>query len=563
VAVCESCGVTFELGATPAEVKTSRVLCGRCYARRQTEKAKAKTAGATASAGLATGASTVIMARPAPVAPPPPKAAPTKPPRTATSDTAAPRVTAADAPGAGANASNHSNHATAGHATAGHATTHAGTGTHAHGHGHGHGSRHGPKRDDSESPLHKGPPPLLDKTTKIGLIIALVVLGLGAGAFFIVRGIKNDEKRADDEVKSRQQQLLTAMKGLDLATLDGAQRAIGVSDGSKETWVGTEIAGEVNSIRAKAGAFIQSEQEKRDYFDNLATLEAAARDPGSKSAQELRDISRRAETLALTAQGYGADAVTRITGLRNQLQQSIGLRVKTEAVQFADQNATTDPRGAMLKLSTAEDDIRRMWEQAHKDKNDTQKTLLESYLGELIKRTDDIATVFFTDAEVAKSPWKDLLLSDAATEWKAANVKGFSYKVENGQLIVIGPDESAKARAVLSIGDKQKWRDFVIDGEFVLESGVFTLAFRLGATPNANTDTFEVRTEENGIEAGKPYAFTYKVVGSNAEMVWKDDVLPKSDRLLSWYANRSGAFGLVIEKGTKLRFTRLRIRELR
>jgi len=104
----------------------------------------------------------------------------------------------------------------------------------------------------------------------------------------------------------------------------------------------------------------------------------------------------------------------------------------------------------------------------------------------------------------------------------------------------------------------------VIEGEFTIESGTFALVFRLGKSPDSRTcDIVEITADEGRIQAGGTYSFTYQLIGSTAKMTWKDDVFEAVDRELDFRTNRHGAFGVVLNTGAKVTFTRLRVKELR
>jgi nitrogen fixation-related uncharacterized protein len=557
VVVCESCGAKFDLASLPAEVSSTRLLCAACYWKRQAEKAAKKGGGAPAATPSPVAPTVIAKPPPAPAAKPAPapaaKPAPAPEPAAKPEPAAAKPEPAAAKPEPAAEKPASASKAAAAH----HHAAPAKRG------GRGHGGR-SPVEDERAKLLNPDDAPLLDATTKKLAMVAVIFVLVFGVVFWKVKGQQHDEKAQAEDIQRKKDELIAALRTFDAATVDGANRIVGMVDSSRATWVGTEIAGEVNTLKSKAANFIQAEQNKRDYFDRLAAVEAAAMDIGSKPSQEGRDLKRRADGLVLQALEFGADAQMRALSIKNKLEMAVGTRVKEEAIAAIDSLGATDPRGALVKLASAEDEVRVLWEKAYKEKNTEFKTLLEAYLQELIAKSDTLATSFFTDAEKEKTPWRDLLLGDAATEWKAGATKGLEWKVEAGVLRAKGPDEDARGRAVLSIGDKQRWRDFVIEGEFTIEKGVFTLCFRLGATPNQNTDTTEVRAEEGDtIAPGGTYAFTYEVVGSNTKLKWKDDVKPVDERSLFWNFNRAGAFGIVVEKGTVLRFTRLRIRELR
>src|SRR5262249_6656511 len=187
---------------------------------------------------------------------------------------------------------------------------------------------------------------------------------------------------------------------------------------AKDKWTSTRITQDINTMRIKAGNTLQSDVDKRQFYDRLTALEGQAKDIASKTAEELRSMRKSADTLALEAQGFGPDAVTRITSLRGSLQTIIGTKLKEEAIAFADAQGGTDPMGALNKLGQAEDDLRELYDQADKEKNSQAKTLFQTYVQELYARTDKLAMLTFNDAAIAAKPWLGLLDGAIANEWK-------------------------------------------------------------------------------------------------------------------------------------------------
>jgi hypothetical protein len=570
------CGVTFDPQSLPATMSTTRILCLPCYEKRQAEKAasKAKAAAprapapapaAVAKAAVAPAAQAAAAAPPRPTPPPP-----TVPPRPAPPQAAPSRVPdAVRAPvPAPASSSNHVAPAVGSGSKVGSASK-VGSGSKT---SFGAASRHGPrKKAEPEAPvdlktaLRAESTKVMDKQTKRGLIIALVCI-LGAVAYLMF--VKNTTKEEKDKATAYEKMLddlLVSVKKYDVDTVDGARQLQAATDTSKEKWTGTRISGDVNTLRIKAGITLQNDLDKRQYNDRLTALEAQARVIATKTAEELRIMRKSADTLALEAQSFGAEAVTRITNLRGSLQTNIGTKLKEEAITFADTQGGTDPMGALNKLGQTEDDLRELYDAVEKEKNNAQaKTLFTTYLRDLYERTDKLATVTFNEAAVENKPWLGLLDGAIANEWKYTKLTGSVSRIEAGRLVLVGGDAESKGRTVSSIGDSRQWRDFVIEGEFTIDSGKFALVFRLGKDPNPRTcDIIEIAADEGRIQAGGTYSFKYQLIGSTAKMTWKDDVFESVDRDLDFRTNRHGAFGVVLNTGAKVTFTRLRVKELR
>lgn len=579
MSVCEMCGVTFDPQSLPATMSTTRILCLPCYEKRQAEKAASKAKAATPASSVVPPAPKPVAAvaaprAPAPVAktavapaaqaaaaapprPAPPQPAPSRMPDSARAPVPTPASSnnhhAAPAVGSGSRVGSGSKVGSASKVSSGSA------------------SRHGPKKKsepeapvDLKTALRAESTKMMDKQTKLGLIIGVVFLVGALGYVMFVKNTTQAEKDIDAAYKKMLDDLYASFKKYDVDTVDGAKALQIASDTSKEKWTGTRISGDVNTLRIKAGITLQNDQDRRQFNDRLTALEAQARDISTKTAEELRIMRKSADTLALEAQAFGADAVTRITMLRGSLQTNIGTKLKEEAITFADTQGGTDPMGALNKLGQTEDDLRELYEQADKEKNAQAKTLFSTYLQDLYARTDKLASVTFNEAAVENKPWLGLLDGAIANEWKFTKLTGAVGKVEAGRLVLVGGDADSKGRTVNSIGDSRQWRDFVIEGEFTIEAGKFSLVFRLGKNPDSRTcDIIEIAADEGRIQAGGTYSFKYQLIGSTAKMTWKDDVFEAVDRELDFRTNRHGAFGVVLNTGAKVTFTRLRVKELR
>ena len=71
----------------------------------------------------------------------------------------------------------------------------------------------------------------------------------------------------------------------------------------------------------------------------------------------------------------------------------------------------------------------------------------------------------------------------------------------------------------------------------------------------------DTEAESNAITGGKQYTLTITFIGSHVNYTLTDFDPYQND--VPWRQERAGAFGLKVAPGTKLKITKLRIKELR
>jgi hypothetical protein len=128
---------------------------------------------------------------------------------------------------------------------------------------------------------------------------------------------------------------------------------------------------------------------------------------------------------------------------------------------------------------------------------------------------------------------------------------------------MIGPDADAKGEGLISIGDREQWRDFVVDLEFTLESGSFDLYLRIGTKADGTVPQVNFTAGQDGLVAGKSYEITGKMIGSSLEVSTYPEDMETAVANLQWAMSRLGGLGFSLKETTRLKITRLRVRELR
>ena len=116
----------------------------------------------------------------------------------------------------------------------------------------------------------------------------------------------------------------------------------------------------------------------------------------------------------------------------------------------------------------------------------------------------------------------------------------------------------------MSIGDKEMWRDFVVEMDVTIPKGYCELFFRLSPVWQKNVESRELTTEEGGLEAGRTYTYQFSVIGSAlVEEMKGEDSLGPDRKTISWTQIRKGSFGISVPKETEIKFTKLRAKVLR
>jgi hypothetical protein len=253
-------------------------------------------------------------------------------------------------------------------------------------------------------------------------------------------------------------------------------------------------------------------------------------------------------------------------GTRNEKGDAAGAQVATQpaptqALRSAEEEAE---RKALHDAQDAEDEIVRKLDAAVKahEKVDVVTHWMDE-LKKQIPETDALARKVFTPEVIERTPWTDLLSGSQKDRWQHPAFQ--SWRIEDGVMTAVGPALDAKQTAIMSIGDLEQWRDYVLDVEFVLVAGESTFHFRLGPAVNNSTLSLKVSTEfAPPFKAGISYNMTSTMLGSSWKVVFADrDHPPHEEEEVPWVIRRRGAVAVSVPPGSEIRITRMRIKALR
>jgi hypothetical protein len=532
---CESCGASFEPKDDLTEVTSLRILCPPCARARAEAKARkaqagSKPAASPAPATPAAGAKLASAAGKAPrkaEAPPPApaKAIPAKP---------APKAAPAKA-----------------------------------------SAKPAPKAPHHEVDVAE----LRQRQKQKGMRevwLSLLGVAVMGGATFYVYKVVTKEKDAvaafEKDAKDRLENFTTTFAGMSIDTKEGAEALIAYGEANKDIWEEIPtLAPDTISRIAKAKNFLEALAERTTLTARLDEIQAGLAGGASAAPQEIAELRRRLDEIAPRAEALGSDLLERVTALRQEAEKLY--RERLIAVAEEASQAETPDRAGLTVIQQSEDELFKLFNalalQRQKNPGDSELRAkvdeYESLYKKVVLQADSVAERLFTPEFIGQTPWRDLLSPDQVSQWKGQALKGFEHRIDNGVLHMIGPDPSEKSEAIISIGDKEVWRDFVIEVEFTIEKGSPSLWFRLPPTWQGNELNELLSTDEGFLEAGRAYTFEYTVIGSTIGVEERsEEGGGRSDRTsVSWVKPRKGAFAISVPKETEVRFTKVRAKVLR
>lgn len=412
---------------------------------------------------------------------------------------------------------------------------------------------------------HKEPEGMLDQPAKIGLIAAGGLAVIVLIAVVVVKNKHDTEAAATLAYQNEVKNLYAELTALNLDDETQAKRLLQMAKDKEGRWRDHELSGQITMLVARAGASLETGKERRAVLGTFTQIEKALADPSQLSPETLKEM-RRSLVEIESKITLGGDEYVKRYG------EAVGTADKAYVTRLVDgaKEGGANPRTALQQTQTAEDEIRKLLDTSITEKKAELQTFYTDIYKRAIEQSDQLAATLFTEKAIADLPWTDCLTGDQLKNWNPSSVKGFSAVPEPALLRIVGPDADAGRQAVISIGDREQWRNFVLDMEFIVEKGSFDLFMRLGRNPNANTVSlaFVTEGENQSIKPNTNYHVTVRVIGSQLSLRWANDddgdlsKTPK-DIPLTWAKTRKGAIGLLVPANTRIKITTFKVRDLR
>jgi hypothetical protein len=404
----------------------------------------------------------------------------------------------------------------------------------------------------------------LEPAHKIGLAIAGALAIIVCIVIVYVKNTKTAEMQAIQERQRAREALITELKGINLNAVGEPERLLRVVAEKETVWKGTSIAPDILSFKAKAQGALDLAKELADVTKRLEEVERDVKDPATPPAK-LGDDRRKIEDLANRGSAFGDEFAKRVSVVRAQIDRVFLQRLAEEA-RSSPTGDLAASRVALQRFAAAEDEAKRLLDVSINLKDTEGEAHFKELYKTLVGESDRLATAAYTAEVVSQAKPRDMLSGEAATQWNPSPCKGFRAVVENGVLTIVGPDADAGKMGLVSIGDREQWRSFVAEVEFTIESGSFDFFLHLGRSANPSTVQLGIRTSgvESNVPLGKPVRAMFSMIGSKLRFrIIGEGTAEPFEKDMSWTSTRKGAIGILVPDGTRVRFTKFTVKDLR
>jgi hypothetical protein len=240
----------------------------------------------------------------------------------------------------------------------------------------------------------------------------------------------------------------------------------------------------------------------------------------------------------------------------------------------------TDAHSGLSVYAAAEDRLRDAVveaKRAGKKKDDVELTALYRAL---LVVSDAYTARVVTPELIAATPWRDLLADP--TRWSKSNhrsgvlsspladeLPALSFLLENGVLDCPPPDVGASKEGVIGVLDQGRadLRHFILEMDFQLD-GLATLYFHVNPPPNPPihqmSEAYDLTSVGDGaLHKDERYTMRVEYIGSILRISFPGHDIPPYQPNPSWSKRRVGGIAIRIPSGTRLKISRMRIKELR
>ncbi|HEU4418508.1 MAG TPA: hypothetical protein VFT55_06185, partial [Planctomycetota bacterium] len=234
-----------------------------------------------------------------------------------------------------------------------------------------------------------------------------------------------------------------------------------------------------------------------------------------------------------------------------------------EALRTAANAAASATSGEQLApYGPLEDVSRVMSHEAMATKDTAAQATYEPMWKQTYTEINGIVEKLFDEAYQNKVPWSNLLANTA--DWAIIPSSSFKHTFGGGGLSLVNAAGGQSMSGGLSYAPADKWRDYVLEVEFKIDSGTLVFYTRIGDKMDTKEcPGFSVSGAKDPkvpIEFCKTYTMVISVIGNQLTVTGKGISHTENIKITS---SRKGEPGIVAPPGTNAHITRLRARHLR
>jgi hypothetical protein len=403
-----------------------------------------------------------------------------------------------------------------------------------------------------------------DKWITYGWMVALGLLLIAGITYYITKSKKDAIEAADKERIEKVKNWVDTVKAFDVTKPSDweAFDKLFKDPENEKYWKVNTLDSNAITIRIKSTMAKNKEDAEvlKDVINGIAGLEAIASTASSKTAEELEQARRRVALFAAQGSGLAMEQTQRISKSGDTIDRAYIAKLHDDAKSLAGKGPG-EMKNALAAYTKAEDEVIKLLDEATKKKVEEQKTYYMGHYRDMITECDALVAVAFTPDVIEKTPWTDLLSGAQKDNWQQAGFTGWQLK---DGVLQGNTDLGAKSTSVMSIGDREQWRDYVLEVEFAVAKGEPVLHCRLGRTVNNTTINYTIGTTgQNAFKPGSTNTITATVIGSSAKVAFSDPDRSPGEETLNWTTARKGGIGVSVPAGSDIKITKMRIKALR
>lgn len=277
---------------------------------------------------------------------------------------------------------------------------------------------------------------------------------------------------------------------------------------------------------------------------------------------------RRFELIAASRPRVSRETVAYFARAREEIIEEFGAvarmepeqRRATQLLAEARANAARGPtRSALAAYAIAENEVTEFFFVAAYGTRVGGEAIdaFTRIRNEVVAESDALALRVFTPDAIEATPWTDLVAGDMAGQWRHDGFK--SWQIKDG-VIRAQTTSDGDQSPMMTIGDTERWRDFLFECDLRVPKGVAQIYFRSGDLRTRASTAMSVTGEP--LESTAPHLYRVSMIGSSMTSAFNEERMA-DHVLIGTETSRRGAIGIELLPDSEAVISKMRIKVLR